>query len=142
MERTMQTHFERSAAIAQRDQLCPMQGIMRDTGKSIWLVQSRSHPHLHHVLIVVDEKISCQCPQYQHRGMCAHVAAVMLSLRCGQQEQPPASLPPASSNRHQSVPLGSATPHAAEERQWREEALRREHALPWMDEKPFSIWKS
>jgi hypothetical protein len=142
MERKTQTHFERSSAIAQQDQLRPIQGIRSDTGESIWLVRSRSHPHLYHVLIVVDEKICCQCSQYQHHSMCAHVAAVILGLRAGQQERPTASLPLTFPNFGQSACQERATPRAAEDRQWKEESLRRERALPWTDEKPFSIWRS
>src|SRR5262245_10340904 len=97
-EKPMKAHLiesERPTEIAQRDQICPLQGTRHDTGEPIWLVQSRSDPSCYYLLTVSGDKISCACPHAQHYGICAHAAAVRLAF---QAQQPHAT--PTTSTHH------------------------------------------
>ncbi len=88
--------------------------------------------------------IQCPCPQAQHRGMCAHVAAVRLAM---QRREPPGTrgarveqTKPAVSQSPR--PEHSSSSRSEQERRLQAEAERRERALLWTDDQPFSIWKS
>lgn len=130
--------LEQATAFAVRDQLHPIPGTRHDTGEPIWLVQSRSDPAYHYLLSVQGNTISCPCQGYLRRGICAHVAAVQLAIETPQPEPFPSS----------NLPLPSPTlyPHPAprneQEQQQVDAADRRDRALLWTDERPFSIWKA
>lgn len=135
--------LERAREIAQSDQIRPFQGTRHDTGELIWLVQSRSDPSRYYLLTVSGEHIQCACPQAQHRGICAHAAAVRLLLDI---EPQPASVVLQQSNQRE-PPQAPGYQHRSEfqreqERRQRAEAERRERALLWTDDRPFSIWKA
>ena len=135
--------LERAREIAQRDQIRPVQGTRHDTGEPIWLVQSRSDPSRYYLLTVSGEHIQCACPQAQHRGICAHAAAVRLILEAKPQ---PASGVFAQSNQTE-PPQAPPCQHPSKSQreqvhQQRAEAERREQALLWTDDRPFSIWKA
>ena len=131
----------RAIAIAQRDHLQPILATRHDTGEQVWLLQSRSDPTRYYVLTRENGAIRCGCPQFQHQGMCAHVAAVQLQQ---QQRQPsgPAKPVACSTSPQQTPPPRTPVHHSqAREQQYRQKARRREKALLWTDNKPFSIWK-
>ena len=85
MTQTPHSALERATAIAERDHLHPVPCTRRDTGELIWLVQSRSDPSRYYLLQVSGDNIQCPCLQAQHRGVCAHAAAVRMVL---QHQQP------------------------------------------------------
>src|SRR5579862_1027530 len=89
------TLWAQAIARAKRDGLYPIPCQRLDTSEAIWLVQSRSDPSYHYLLTMTKQNIQCPCPQAQHRGICAHAAAVRLTL---QAVQPPAPVG-AQSNR-------------------------------------------
>src|SRR5215831_15070098 len=89
------TLWAEATARAKRNRLRPIPCQRLDTSEAIWLVQSRSDPSHHYLLTVSKEAIQCPCPQAQHRGICAHAAAVRLAL----QAEPP--LLPASAQSDQ-----------------------------------------
>lgn len=124
--------LERALAIARRDHLHPIPCVRTDTGEVLWLVQSRSQMGTHYLLTKQEGRIHCPCPAAQHGPVCAHAAAVYLLL----QEAHPALF----------AALGCMAPDPStapteEEQQRQEAALRRERALLWTDNRPFSIWK-
>lgn len=123
----------RAIELAQRDQLQPIQATRKDTGEPLWFLQSRSDPTRYYLLTVASDVIRCCCQQYQHQGMCTHAAAVHLLQQTHQHTR---QATPATATRN------PAQRGQAEERQRRKEARRREEALPWTDDKPFSMWKS
>ena len=133
MNKLPHTTLERAIAIARRDHLHPIPCARQDTGEAIWLVQSRSQPSAYYLLTKTDGRIHCQCKASQHGQMCAHAAAVHLLLQQSHLS--------ATSARARATAIPSAS-HTVEERTRQEEALRRERALLWTDDKPFSIWKS
>jgi hypothetical protein len=134
--------MERATEIAERDQLHPFPCIRQDTGELIWLIQSRSAPSHHYLLTVNKETIHCPCPQAQHRGICAHAAAVLLTLEA--EPQPPAT---ACTLPDQSTTLSAIRRslrsefQLEQERRQRAEAERRERPLLWTNDRPFSVWK-
>ena len=128
-----QTALERAIAIARRDQLHPIPCARQDTGEAIWLVQSRSQPSTYYLLTKSNGHIRCQCPAAQHGQVCAHAAAVHLLLKHAH---------PSTHSAHTRTPARPSTSRNEEERQCREATLRRERALLWTDDKPFSIWKA
>ncbi len=135
--------LERAMEIAQRDQIRPVQGTRHDTGESIWLVQSRSDPSRYYLLTMSGDDVSCTCPQAQHHGICAHAAAIRLALQAEPQQgtttaYPPPVQPPAPQAPRQDLRSAS---RQEQERQWRADAERRERALLWTDDRPFSVWK-
>jgi hypothetical protein len=135
------TLWAQATARAKRDRLRPIPCQRLDTSEAIWLVQSRSDPSHHYLLTVTKQTIQCSCPQAQHQGICAHAAAVRLAL----QAKPP--LPPANTPSEASSPSAPRRSLRSEsqreqEREQRTEAERRERALLWTDDRPFSIWKS
>ena len=137
------TPLERATAIAERDQLHPLPCTRRDTSELIWLVQSRSDPSRYYLLTVSGDEVSCACPQAQQHGVCAHVAAVRMAL---QTQQQPNVTPTSPTQRPSAAPqairpdVRSASQRDQERRQ-RAEAERRERAILWTDDQPFSIWK-
>jgi hypothetical protein len=141
MIHTQQSPEERASAIAERDRISPIPCTRRDTGELIWLVQSRSDPSRHYLLTVNEETIQCPCPQAQHRGVCAHAVAVRQALQAKPQ--------PAQVNTLPDQPISPPTPRRSprsesqreQERRQRAEAERRERAILWTDDRPFSIWK-
>ena len=142
MNQDQQRSFERCTAIAERGQLRPFPCTRQDTGEGIWLVQSRTDPTRHYLLRVSGVTIQCPCPQAQYHGICAHAAAVHLVLQAKPQgaaiayssvSQPTA--PEAPSSQHRSEP------QREQECRQRAEAERRERALLWTDDRPFSMWK-
>lgn len=135
--------FERATEIAQRDQIRPVQGTRHDTGELIWLVQSRSDPSRSYLLTMSGGNVHCVCPQARYRGICAHVAAVCLAIQARQRQDTTAANPqptqpallPAPQRQYDAVSRGER------ERRQRVDAERRECALLWTDDRPFSIWK-
>lgn len=131
-----------SAAPAEPEPLNPFRVARADTGESFWMIESRSQPGRFYRLTVEGDTVWCPCPQSQYRGACAHTTALHTLL----QAQSASSHSVAPSNPpQQSLPSSEArhpAPHAAEETHWREEALRRERALLWTNDQPFSLWKS
>ena len=125
MAQTNRSSLHRAIASAQRDKLSPIPCTRLDTGEGLWLVKSRSQTDTYYLVTKTNGRIQCQCPATQHEKMCTHAAAVYLLLKQAQRSIP-----------------SKRTPRAEEERKRREEALRRERALLWTDDKPFSIWKS
>jgi hypothetical protein len=143
MNPSQRDQFSRAVTIAKRDQICPIQGTRHDTGELIWLVQSRSDPRRHYLITAVGEHIQCPCQQAQHHGICAHAAAVRLLL---EDEPQPAAVVFAQSNQTEppqapQYQQRSEFQREQEQRQ-RAEAERRERALLWTDDRPFSIWKA
>jgi hypothetical protein len=132
MAHTNQSPLSRAVVIAQRDKLHPIPCTRRDTGETLWLVPNRSQADTYYLLTKTDGCIQCQCPAAQHGQICAHVAAVYLFLKHAQRS--------ATSTRARAVSF-SGSARMVEERQRREEAQRRERALLWTDDRPFSIWK-
>lgn len=134
--------MERATAIAKRDQLRPFLCTRRDTDQPLWLVQSRSDPSRYYLLTVSGDDVSCACPQAQHHGICAHAAAVHIALQS--KPQPAQAGTPA--DQPVSTPIPRRSPHSETQREresrQRVEVERRERALLWTDDKPFSIWKS
>lgn len=128
-----QSQLERAITIAQRDQLHPIPCTRRDTGEALWLVQSRSQTSTYYLLTKTDGRIHCQCPAANYGQMCAHAAAVHLLL-----QQKVASAP----TSHSPSRARPSTAYSEEELKHQHEARQRERALPWTDDKPFSIWKS
>src|SRR5689334_19930803 len=127
---------EPTIAVTQSDQLSPIPVVRQDTGELVWLVQSRSHPSCTYVVMRVGDGICCPCPHYQHKGRCAHAAAVHLHVKANQQESDPEMHAP----QHVHPPVQRqerGETRSAAERQQREDALRRERALLWTDDKPF-----
>lgn len=143
MTQTQQGALERATAIAERDQLHPFPCTRGDTGELIWLVQNRSDPSRHYLLKVSGDTIQCPCLQAQHRGVCAHAAAVCMAL---QQQQPvhpePKTVQPSRSTQATRPTQARSYAPTEQERHQQREAERRERALLWTDDKPFSIWKS
>jgi hypothetical protein len=125
MAQANQSPLRQAIASAQRDKLSPIPCTRRDTGEGLWLVKSRSQTDTYYLVTRTDGHIRCQCPVARHGQVCVHAAAVYLLLKQAQRSNPPT---------HEL--------RAQEERNRREEALRRERALLWADDKPFSIWKS
>jgi hypothetical protein len=144
MKHSQHPQLTPSAPGKEQDYLQPVQAIRQDTGETIWLVQSRTTPEHYYLLTVTQSTIQCLCPQFRYRGGCAHVGAVRIAL-CTQQSSF-ATLAP----HEESLPPSYATsgeythpnPRNEQERQLIEAAERRERALLWTDDKPFSIWKS
>lgn len=136
------SHLERAQAIAQRDRLEPILATRHDTDEPIWLVQSRSDPRSCYLLTRTGDTICCPCQHYHYHGICAHVAAVLLLLQKSQQECDRTAVPPRPATRQLSAEPRKGVSRTEAERQQREAALRREQALPWTDDKPFSMWKS
>jgi hypothetical protein len=137
------TLLERATAIAERDLLRPFLCTRRDTSEPIWLVQSRRDPSRYYLLTTSGDTIHCACPQAAHHGICAHAAAVCLALQAEPQPPVASACPPhTQSPAHQALrqdPRWDA--QREQERQRRAEATRRERALLWTDDRPFSIWK-
>ena len=134
--------MERATAIAERDQLRPILCTRRDTSELIWLVQSRSDPSRYYLLTVSGDDVSCACPQAQHHGICAHAAAVRLVRQSKQQLDPVGTTP----DQPTSPPAPRRSPRSESQREQecrqRAEAERRERAILWTDDRPFSIWKA
>jgi hypothetical protein len=135
--------LERATEIAQRDQLCLVQATRRDTGELIWLVRSRSNPGRYCLLTVSGETIHCACPQAEHHGICAHAAAVRLALQAETQHRVLPACPPHTPSPAPQAPRQDprSASRREQERQQRAEAERRERALLWTDDRPFSVWK-
>jgi hypothetical protein len=127
--------WDRAIAIAKRDHIQPIPCTRQDTGDTIWLVKSRSQAGNYYLLTRTEDRIHCPCPAAQNEQTCAHAAAIHLLL---QVQRPSKHSTPRSRNTFRRQSASSS----AEEGQRREEALRRERALLWTDDKPFSIWKS
>lgn len=132
---------ERAIVIAQQDQLRPVPARRQDTGELFWIVPSRRDPTRSYLLTREGEEIRCPCPHFQQHGICAHAAAVRLLLQVPQQKRstqatPRRTLPPFPASKQ------GVQSRTEEECQRHEAALRRERALLWTDDKPFSIWKS
>ena len=143
MTQTQQGALERATAIAERDHLHPVSCTRGDTGELIWLVQSRSDPSRHYLLQANGDTIQCPCLQAQHRGVCAHAAAVRMALQHQQPVHPEAKTTQPSTSTQATRPTQARLHSSAEQvRQQQSEAERRECALLWTDDKPFSIWKS
>lgn len=144
MKHSQRPHSTPSAPFQEQDHLQPVQAIRQDTGETIWLVQSRTTPEHYYLPTVDQDTVQCQCPQFRYRSGCAHVGAVHIALRT--QQSPSTTLAP----REESLPSSYSTsggythpnPRNEQERQFIEAAERRERALLWTDDKPFSIWKS
>ena len=137
------TLLERATAIAERDLLRPFLCTRRDTSEPIWLVQSRRDPSRYYLLTTSGDTIHCACPQAQHHGICAHTAAVRLALQAETQQSTSPNCPPHTQPRASKAPRQGArsASQREQERQRRTEAARRERALLWTDDRPFSIWK-
>lgn len=131
-----------SVAPAEPAPLRPFQVARADTGEALWLVESRSQPGYFYRLTVEGDTVQCPCPQSHYRGACAHTMALhtLLQAHLASTHTDAPSSPPQQSPR--SSVACHPTPQAAVETHWQEEALRRERALLWTDDKPFSIWKS
>ena len=135
--------LKQATEIAQRDQLCPVQATQRDTGEMFWLVQSRSDPSRYYLLTTSGDTIHCVCPQAEHHGICAHMAAVRLALQAAPQQCGLSAFPPHTKLPAHLAPLQDprSASRQEQERQRRAEAQRRERALLWTDDRPFSVWK-
>ena len=144
MTYTSSVPVERPATDTESASVLPFLVARCDTGERLWVAQSRSHPACCYLLAVVGERVHCPCPQFRHRGACSHAMAVRQALLASSEATPqPAAHRPNTRQR----PSRSQSPrHIAqlpeEERRRREVAERRERALLWTDDKPFSIWKS
>ena len=146
MDQQPQDQITRATTLAQRDHIEPIRCQRSDTGDFFWLVQSRSDPQRYYVLFITAGRISCQCPQSQHGRMCAHAAAVRLTLHSQQQRAQIGAQtePQASESNTPKPPVPPRVSNAPGRRneQQRASAERRERALLWTDDKPFSMWKS
>ena len=129
-----QNLWNRAIAIAKRDHIQPIPCARQDTGENVWLVQSRSQAGHYYLLTRANDRIYCQCAAAQHGQPCAHAAAIHLLL-----EAEP--LPKHTTSNPRSTFRPKRASASAGEGQRREEALRRERALLWTDDRPFSIWK-
>jgi hypothetical protein len=144
MKHSQRPHPTPSAPGMEPDHLQPVQAIRQDTGETIWLVQSHTTPEHYYLLTILQDTIQCLCQQFRSRGGCAHVGAVRNVLP----KQPLASAPLTgheevlSTRQPGSRGYSHLMPRNQQERQLIEAAERREHALLWTDDKPFSIWKS
>jgi len=143
MNQTQLSPQESTIASTKSNQLPPIPAIKQDTGELVWLVQSRSDPSRYYLLTVRGDEVSCACPQAQHHGICAHAAAVRLALQAEPQQSAsqaclPNIPPPALQASLQDTRSAS---RREQERQQRAEAERRERALLWTDDQPFSVWK-
>ena len=142
MNRTPKRSLKRATKIAERDWIHPIPCTRCDTGELIWLVQSRSNPSCYYLLTGSSGIVHCPFPQAQHREICAHAAVVRLTLeadpQCTSVAPPlPDQSPSLRAPRHQHH---SVSQREQEHRQ-RADAERRERALLWTDDRPFSIWK-
>ena len=143
MKHSQHPHLTPSASRKQQDLLQPVQAIRQDTGETIWLVQSHTTPEHYYLLTVDQTTIQCLCSQFRYRGGCAHVGAVRNvllkqaaashSVAC-LEEYLPASQPTPRGYSH-------PEPRNEQERQQFEAAERRERAILWTDDRPFSVWK-
>ena len=133
-----------SAPGKEQDHLQPLQAIRQDTGETIWLVQSRTTPEHFYLLTVDQDTVQCPCHQFQYHHGCAHVGAVRKVLHT--QQSPSATVAPLGESLPTSYSASGRYAHPKprneQERQLIEAAERRERALLWTDDKPFSIWKS
>src|SRR5262245_4343591 len=120
MTATNQSPLGRAIAIAQRDKLNPIPCVRRDTSEALWLVPSRSQAGTYYILTKMEGHIQCQCPAAQRVQVCAHAAAVYLLLKQVHR------VAPTTPTRTTSHPPSA---RRAEERQRREDTLRRERAL-------------
>src|SRR5262245_58374543 len=126
-----QESLAHTTATAKRDQLCPLPCMRQDTGELIWLVQSRSDPSRYYLLTTTSDNVRCACPQAQHRGICAHAAAVRLALQAEHQPQNQSTAPQAPRQDPRSAS------QREQERRQRAESERRERAVLWTDDRPF-----
>ena len=137
----------RATTLAQRDHIEPIPCQRSDTGESFWLVPSRSDPQRYYVLFLKAGRIWCQCQQSLLGRICAHAAAVRLTLQPQQQNQAQIGKQAELETQKDSLqtrshPGPSARERGVAEDQQHAAALRRERALLWTDEQPFSMWKS
>lgn len=132
-----------ASARAKRDHLSPIPCQRLDTSEAIWLVHSRNDPNRYYLLTVSGETIHCACTQAELHGICAHGVAVRLALQTESQQRVSSACP--SHTQPPAPPASRLDPCSAsqreQERQRRVEAARRERALLWTDDRPFSIWK-
>lgn len=135
-------NLARAIAIAQRDHLQPIPATRQDTGEQVWFLQSRSDPSRYYVLTKANGAIRCGCSQYQYQEMCAHVAAILVLHQFHQPTGPSESAASPLSTEQLLPPHIPAQSRQVREQQYRQEARRREEALLWTDDKPFSMWKS
>ena len=135
-------NLARAIAIAQRDHLQPISATRQDTGEQVWFLQSRSDPSCYYVLTRENGAIRCGCPQYHYQEMCAHVAAILVLHQLHQPTGPAESAASPLSTEQCLPPQIPAQSRQAREQPYRQEARRREEALLWTDDKPFSMWKS
>lgn len=139
---TSTTLWAQATARAKHDHLRPITCQRLDTGETIWLVQSRSNPSRYYLLTMSGDNVHCACPQAGHHGICAHAAAVRLAIKAEPQRASAASPQPSQSTSAQAPHHSYRSESQREqERRQRAEAERRERALLWTDDRPFSIWK-
>lgn len=86
MRHQQQRQLAQATTIAQRDHIEPILCQRRDTGEPFWLVHSRSDPQRYYVLFLKAGQIQCQCQQSLRGWICAHAAAVRLSLQTQQNQ--------------------------------------------------------
>jgi hypothetical protein len=140
---TSTTLGAQATARAKHKHLRPITCQRLDTGETIWLVQSRSDPSRYYLLTTTGNHVHCTCPQAVHRGICAHATAVGLECQAESQQGPSSACSPQPQSPAPRDPRQD--PRSAfqreQERQQRADAERRERALLWTDDRPFSIWK-
>src|SRR5262249_48804658 len=100
------------------------QGVMRADGAKFFIVPSQSVEGMCHVVKLTGAGLACDCYYSSQRGkVCAHRAATYLHLKA----QAEAAKKPAP--KAQPAPAPSMAARAA-------------RALPYTDDKPFSIYKN
>ena len=143
MQHLQRSPLSQSSPGKELDHLQPLQAIRQDTGETIWLVQSRATPGHYYLLTVDNDTIQCPCQQFRYRGGCAHVGAVRVALPTQQSLSASGAHCEESQSASQPTPRGFSHPKPRNEQERRqfEAADQRERALPWTDDRPFSIWK-
>lgn len=144
MTHTSPVPLERPASGTEPESFLPFLVARCDTGEHLWVTQSRSHPACCYLLTVVGARVRCPCPQFHYRGECSHAMAIHQALLASSEasRQPAADRPNTHQRLSRSLSPRPVAPLPEEERRCREAAERRERALLWTDDKPFSIWKS
>lgn len=92
-----------------------VRGRVKATGQRYWGVSSASHPGKLYCVQLIDNRLQCECRAAEKGLYCKHRAAVHLLL---------------------------LNERAEERAQQKAEAAKREQALPFVDNTPFSIFKS
>lgn len=95
----------------------------------VWLVSNPQDDRHYSTVTQITGILHCACQGDQaHPSECPHLRAVQAWLRAYRQQ----THRPPTFEKARSLPAGHQPPKTA----------RREQALPWTDDKAFSIWKS